>query len=70
MAPLANIALLVLFAIVIFAIIGLEVYNGEQFHNACRYLNSDGKLCLTSPTFYFTFSYLDHPRCEPFDNLC
>jgi len=32
MAPLANIALLVLFAIVIFAIIGLEVYNGQLYY--------------------------------------
>lgn len=43
MAPLANIALLVLFAIVIFAIIGLEIYNGPQFHNACKLINSTGK---------------------------
>jgi len=34
MAPLAQIALLVLFAIVIFAIIGLEFFNGA-FHYAC-----------------------------------
>ena len=47
MAPLANIALLVLFAIVIFAIIGLEVYNGTQFHHACRYINSDGRSPVT-----------------------
>lgn len=35
MAPLLQIGLLVLFAIVIFAIIGLEFYNGA-FHAACR----------------------------------
>ena len=35
MAPLLQIALLVLFAIVIFAIIGLEFYNGV-FHAACK----------------------------------
>lgn len=35
MAPLLQIGLLVLFAIVIFAIIGLEFYNGA-FHSACR----------------------------------
>lgn len=34
MAPLLQIALLVLFAIVIFAIIGLEFYSGA-FHNTC-----------------------------------
>ena len=34
MAPLAQIALLVLFAIVMFAIIGLEFFNGA-FHYAC-----------------------------------
>ena len=34
MAPLAQIALLVLFAIVIFAIIGLEFFSGA-FHYAC-----------------------------------
>ncbi len=34
MAPLLQIALLVLFAIVIFAIIGLEFYNGI-FHATC-----------------------------------
>ncbi|CAD5123103.1 DgyrCDS11477 [Dimorphilus gyrociliatus] len=39
MAPLAQIALLVLFAIVIFAIIGLEFYSGA-FHTACRYENT------------------------------
>lgn len=41
MAPLAQIALLVLFAIVIFAIIGLEFYSGA-FHMACRYVNASG----------------------------
>ena len=35
MAPLLQIGLLVLFAIVIFAIIGLEFYVGA-FHTACR----------------------------------
>lgn len=34
MAPLLQIGLLVLFAIVIFAIIGLEFYSGI-FHSAC-----------------------------------
>lgn len=35
MAPLLQIGLLVLFAIIIFAIIGLEFYNGA-FHATCR----------------------------------
>ena len=35
MAPLLQIAMLVLFAIIIFAIIGLEFFSGA-FHNACR----------------------------------
>jgi len=35
MAPLLQIALLVLFMIIIFAIIGLEFLNGV-FHNACQ----------------------------------
>jgi len=36
MAPLLQIALLVLFMIIIFAIIGLEFLNGV-FHNACKF---------------------------------
>ena len=35
MAPLLQIGLLVLFAIIIFAIIGLEFFMGE-FHHACK----------------------------------
>jgi len=35
MAPLLQIGLLVLFAIIIFAIIGLEFFNGV-YHNACK----------------------------------
>ncbi|CAF1093497.1 unnamed protein product [Rotaria sordida] len=38
MAPLFQIALLVLFAIIIFAIIGLELYSGV-FHTTCFYAN-------------------------------
>jgi len=45
MAPLLQIGLLVLFAIVIFAIIGLEFFFGA-FHSACEMINS-GKLCQT-----------------------
>jgi cytochrome b subunit of formate dehydrogenase len=41
MAPLLQIGLLVLFAIVIFAIIGLEFFNGV-FHTACHTLDTPG----------------------------
>ena len=41
MAPLLQIALLVLFAIVIFAIIGLEFYNGI-FHATCFNITTMG----------------------------
>lgn len=50
MAPLLQIALLVLFAIVIFAIIGLEFYNGI-FHSTCFNITSMGNF-----EFYF-FNY-------------
>lgn len=43
MAPLMQIALLVLFAILIFAIIGLEYYSGT-FHNACYSINGEPRL--------------------------
>jgi len=39
MAPLLQIGLLVLFAIIIFAIIGLEFFTGV-FHNACKRLDN------------------------------
>ena len=39
MAPLLQIGLLVLFAIVIFAIIGLEFYHGA-FHAACTRIDN------------------------------
>ena len=41
MAPLFQIALLVLFAIIIFAIIGLELYSGV-FHSTCFYTDRKG----------------------------
>ncbi|ESN92149.1 hypothetical protein HELRODRAFT_119050, partial [Helobdella robusta] len=40
MAPLLQIALLVFFAILIFAIIGLEFFSGI-FHSSCRYVDTD-----------------------------
>lgn len=42
MAPLLQIGLLVLFAIVIFAIIGLEFYSGAM-HNTCYDLENPCK---------------------------
>jgi len=42
MAPLLQIALLVLFMIIIFAIIGLEFLNGV-FHNACKLLDTGNR---------------------------
>ncbi|XP_064650227.1 voltage-dependent calcium channel type A subunit alpha-1-like isoform X7 [Lineus longissimus] len=45
MAPLLQIGLLVLFAIVIFAIIGLEFYNGN-FHNTCYRTEPNGRKVL------------------------
>ena len=42
MAPLLQIALLVLFAIVIFAIIGLEFYHGI-FLTTCYVVDAEGK---------------------------
>jgi hypothetical protein len=41
MAPLLQIGLLVLFAIVIFAIIGLEFYNGA-FRSTCFNITTNG----------------------------
>jgi len=35
MAPLFQIGLLVLFSVIVFAIIGVEIYGGA-FHAACR----------------------------------
>ena len=46
MAPLAQIALLVLFAIVIFAIIGLEFFSGA-FHYACYRIGTGPSLSVS-----------------------
>lgn len=56
MAPLLQIGLLVLFAIVIFAIIGLEFYSGAM-HNTCWDLENPRKWhsnCNTNTTLYFS----------------
>lgn len=58
MAPLLQIGLLVLFAIVIFAIIGLEFYSGA-LHKTCYNLEDISK--------YFSILLFTHcaPRCYP-----
>lgn len=45
MVPLLHIALLVLFVIIIYAIIGLELFSGK-LHETC-YNNVTGKLQMT-----------------------
>lgn len=47
MAPLLQIALLILFAIVIFAIIGLEFYCGV-LHKTCFSLGNPGELSIAT----------------------
>ena len=46
LAPLLQIALLVMFAILIFAIIGLEFYSGA-LHKTCYSIDNLGKYILT-----------------------
>ena len=46
MVPLLHIALLVLFVIIIYAIIGLELFSGK-LHNTC-YDNVTGKLLIST----------------------
>lgn len=53
MAPLLQIGLLVLFAIVIFAIIGLEFYSGA-LHKTCYSIEDIGKF-HSANRYYFTF---------------
>ena len=55
MAPLLQIGLLVLFAIVIFAIIGLDFYEGA-LHKTCYLLPDKGMSCAIQfvfETFFF-----------------
>jgi hypothetical protein len=55
MAPLLQIAMLVLFAIIIFAIIGLEFYSGI-FHHTCHNITTMGFfLILLYSLKYLTF---------------
>ncbi len=53
LAPLAQITLLVIFAILMFAIIGLEFYCGA-FHDACRHKRT-GKQSLVSCSFLASY---------------
>ena len=53
MAPLLQIALLVLFMIIIFAIIGLEFLNGV-FHNACKLRDTGARVVLLSLSLSLT----------------
>lgn len=45
MVPLLHIALLVLFVIIIYAIIGLELFSGK-LHAACYNKESNGKILI------------------------
>lgn len=63
MAPLLQVCLLVFFAIIMFAIIGLEIYNGA-FHRACFRLdkphsNDEGKSYLL--TQYYRMVPIKYP---------
>ena len=58
MAPLFQITLLVLFMIVIFAIIGLELYSGA-FHKTCISDTTGGELLLVTRQ---VMSYIRHAK--------
>jgi len=62
MAPLAQIGLLVLFAIIIFAIIGLEFFNGV-FHNACKRIDNGDVTHITLPYRLSAFMCIQGQRC-------
>ncbi|XP_022254974.1 voltage-dependent calcium channel type A subunit alpha-1-like [Limulus polyphemus] len=64
MAPLLQIGLLVLFAIVIFAIIGLEFYNGV-FHKTCYSLEENGEIVPEGEQEVPCYKTLD-PESAPF----
>ena len=68
--PLANIALLLLFAVIIFAIIGLEFYSGA-LNRSCYSLEDLGKLSskvwvIKTCTHIFTHSTI---LCQFFKNM-
>ncbi|ETN78653.1 hypothetical protein NECAME_02800 [Necator americanus] len=62
MAPLLQIGLLVLFAIVIFAIIGLEFYSGA-FHSACYNERGEIENVSEKPSPWW------YPGITSFDNI-
>ena len=51
LAPLMQIGLLVMFAILIFAIIGLEFYSGA-LHKTCYAIDNLGKYVLTLKKYF------------------
>ena len=52
LAPLMQIGLLVMFAILIFAIIGLEFYSGA-LHKTCYSIDNLGKIFILNILFVF-----------------
>ena len=55
LAPLMQIGLLVMFAILIFAIIGLEFYSGA-LHKTCYAIDNLGELCFNSTAMFLVNS--------------
>ncbi|XP_076342693.1 voltage-dependent calcium channel type A subunit alpha-1-like isoform X3 [Tachypleus tridentatus] len=76
MAPLLQIGLLVLFAIVIFAIIGLEFYNGA-LHKTCYSLEDTSEIVEEGEQeipCYYTLDPTNAPQgahtCDPKEAIC
>ena len=65
MVPLLHIALLVVFVIIIYAIIGLEMFAGK-LHRTCYY--QDGM--YTHPTFYYIIFFTHGLSCYDSDLFC
>lgn len=73
MVPLLHIALLVIFVIIIYAIVGLELFLG-QLHKTC-YTNNTGKSVLFSPwsiccLYYHHTISITIGWCTPLSILC
>jgi hypothetical protein len=64
MVPLFHIALLVIFVIIIYAIIGLELFSGK-LHSTC-YINTTGQ----DVTFTFTYHYNNNSNILPIRQCC
>ena len=58
--PLVQIALLVLFVIIIYAIIGLEMFMGEM-HRAC-FINGTDRLAEPDPRYAWTRTRVSVPQ--------